>query len=67
MKTGNEDITTKHNIKSGTMTMVSPKTQTGTRTENEDIGIPQSHEDKIINTSLLRETGENHYTTALQQ
>ena len=67
MKTGNEDITTKHNIKTGTMTMVSPKTQTGTRTENEDVGIPQSPKDKTINISLSRETGEKHYTTALQQ
>ena len=49
------------------MTMISPNIQAGTRTGNEDMGIPQSHEDKTTNTSLLRETGENHYTTALQQ
>ena len=47
------------------MTMISPNIQTGTWTGNEDMGIPQSPEDKTINISLLRETGEKHYTTAL--
>ena len=46
------------------MTMTSPYIQTGTRTGNEDMGIPP--EDKTINISLSRETGEKHYTTALQ-